>query len=96
LQQAAIPQFTKVTSALWEYAVAGVLHLENIARLAEVHERCRVQHHAQLFAPLLGLEAGQAAGLLLDMLGRHAEEWDRFLTTLSRDSFVVQLAGRKQ
>jgi hypothetical protein len=92
-EDGAARDFSQFTSALWEYAVAGVLHLDHLAELAEspLHARS-IRRAARETGEALDEDPAQVEHQLRAMLERHAEEWRVFRRSLGKDSFVVQLA----
>ena len=88
----------KITSTMHHYAVAGVLHLEHLAELAEpsIHSK-EVEFHAIQLASACRLAEPEARGLLGRLFSRHANEWTHFVDSLGSDSFVSKLiSGRNQ
>lgn len=93
---AVAPSFrpSRAISALREYAIAGTLHMEHLARL----------RYSDLDKPSLQLVSFQLGGALRmdakdvydhidELLQRHEREWRRFLDHLGKDSFVTRWAG---
>ena len=88
--------FASITNALREYAIAGALHLDHLAALADspLHAES-VRRAALQIAPLLGLPAHQAEQKLYRMLRQHTLEWIAFIESLGVDSFVAQWVPRR-
>ncbi len=86
--------FNKITPALREYAIAGVLHLDHLAalRTSPVHAPA-LKRHAYQLAQSQGLTLPEAEFRLHLMLSTHAQEWKNFLTELGPDSFVTKWTG---
>jgi hypothetical protein len=88
--------FNHMTSALWKYAVAGVLHMDHLADLVEspLHARS-LRRAAHDTAEALDANPLQVEQKLRAMLERHAEEWRAFRRSLGQNSFIVQLASTR-
>ena len=88
--------FDKITSKMRRYAVAGVLHMDHLAELAEspLHARS-LRRAARETAEALDGDPAAVEQQLRDMLGRHAAEWRAFREALGPDSFVARLASAK-
>ena len=87
----------KITRALREYAIAGTLHLDHLARL----------RNSQTNAGTLGLfsfQLGRSLGMAEDevrskldrLLDQHAREWKNFMDSLGQDSFLRNWASEAQ
>lgn len=85
------PGFTKITPALREYAIAGTMHMDDLASLVDSprHESL-IRRHAAQIAQSLGLTNEDAAMKLNSLLRRHRDEWRAFVKSLGPDSFVRQ------
>jgi 7-cyano-7-deazaguanine synthase in queuosine biosynthesis len=82
------------TSALREYGIAGVLHMDHLAALASPTAQPRaVQRVARLTADALGENEIIVLGELRSLLERHAEEWRRFVLEQGEKSFVARYAA---
>lgn len=90
------PGFANITPALWDYAVAGVLHMDHLAELVEspLHARS-LRRAARDTAEALEEDPLQVEQQLRAMLERHAVEWSAFRRSLGKDSFVVRLASAR-
>ncbi len=88
--------FDKITSKMRSYAVAGVLHMDHLADLAEspLHARS-LRRAARETAEALDVDPAEVEQQLREMLGRHAAEWRAFRQALGADSFVVRLASAR-
>ena len=86
--------FKGITSKLRSYAVAGVLHMDHLAELAEspLHARA-LRRAARETAEALDGDPAAVEQWLRGMLGRHAAEWRAFRHSLGPVSFVAQLAS---
>jgi hypothetical protein len=90
----AAPTFRQHTPALDQYGIAGVLHLDHLAALvASEPHRQHVRRVARLTADALQEDADQVERRTYDLLGRHAEEWRRFVAAQGKNSFVARYAG---
>lgn len=92
LDEAIDKDFTRQTKAFGEYAIAGVLHMDHLADMAETDAAPLVKRHAMLLAPVLGLTPEDAEQRLRSLLRQHAEEWTDYLESLGGCSFVRQWA----
>lgn len=83
----------RITGALREYAIAGALHLDHLAALAEgaVHDRA-LGVAAFHIGGALGLTPADARGRLDRLLRQHSKEWEAFMLALGPDSFVADWA----
>ncbi|HEU0099138.1 MAG TPA: 7-cyano-7-deazaguanine synthase [Allosphingosinicella sp.] len=86
--------FTRFTKSLERYAIAGILHLDHLAALAnsDLHRRYLRRAARQVGDPL-DLPVDHAEELLLGLLNRHAREWRSFVRSLGPNSFVSQIAA---
>jgi hypothetical protein len=86
--------FDKITSKMRNYAVAGVLHMDHLADLAEspLHARS-LRRAARETAEALDGDPVAVEQQLREMLGRHAAEWRGFRQELGPNSFVARLAS---
>jgi 7-cyano-7-deazaguanine synthase in queuosine biosynthesis len=82
--------FKKITPALREYAIAGVLHLDHLAalRTSPVHAPA-LKRHAHQLAKSQGLSPSDAETRLDNLLATHAREWQGFVQSLGSNSFVT-------
>jgi hypothetical protein len=88
IEDAVHPDFKRMSSAFREYAIAGTLHLDHLADLAEANNHSAVKRHAALTGAALGMEATDVEGRLVSMLERHAAEWNRFTREMGARSFI--------
>lgn len=83
--------------ALHEYAIAGVLHLDDLAHLRQSQANAAaVERQAFLPSRSLGLDEQETKEKLAGMLRRHEEEWDSFVDSPEPRSFVAQWIARGQ
>jgi hypothetical protein len=92
LKEAVTPGFTRLSPAFEQYAIAGVLHMDHLADMANEDARPLVTRHAKLLGPILGLSPKDAADRLTALLNRHAEEWKKYASSLGKHSFVKKWA----
>jgi hypothetical protein len=95
----AAPSFDpdKITSAMREYAIAGVLHLDHLAGLPQSAANAGMLNLAAFqLAEVLGMSQAEAMNKLDRLLRRHNSEWQGFVRSLGDDSFVADwaLSGR--
>ena len=85
--------FNRIPKAQEEYAVAGVLHLDHLAALANspLHRRV-LKRAAREIADVLDEKEDDAERKLMSLLARHKEEWLSFLAKLGSQSFVSKIA----
>lgn len=92
LDEAIDKDFTRRTNAFGEYAIAGVLHMDHLADMAEPDAAPLVRRHALLLAQALKISHEDAERHLSALLRRHADEWKSYLDSLGAHSFVRQWA----
>ena len=80
--------FTKHQGRFRDYAIAGVRHMKHMADLARAAQRERVAGHAALLGPALDVEVHQAERRILTLFEKHREEWEAYLGSLDKASFV--------
>lgn len=73
-----------------EYAIGGILHMDNLADMADADAARIVKRHARLIAPSLDMTYEDAETSLTSLLRRHANEWRNYLDSLGAHSFVQQ------
>ena len=96
LDEAVDRDFTRQTRAFREYAIAGVLHMDHLAEMADPTFGPFVRRHATLLAPHMGLSVAYCEDRIRGMLQKHAEEWRHYLATLGENSFIQQWAQAGQ
>ena len=84
---------SKPQGALYEYAIAGTLHLDHLAGLQHSPAN-QVQLEWQVFqlSRSLGAAERETQQKLERLLTQHAREWDAFVGSLGPRSFVAQWA----
>jgi 7-cyano-7-deazaguanine synthase in queuosine biosynthesis len=92
LREALDPDFTRQTPALREYAIAGVLHMDHLADMADEDAKPLVTRHAALLTSVLGLTQADAETRLGALLRKHANEWKNYMESLGAQSFIRQWA----
>lgn len=90
LDEAVDKSFQKLTRAFREYAIAGVLHMDHLADMAEADAAPIVKRHAILIAPALNLSPEETEKRLSALLSKHAHEWKNFLGSLGAKSFIKE------
>jgi 7-cyano-7-deazaguanine synthase in queuosine biosynthesis len=88
VREAVDPRFTQYNAAFEQYALGGVLHLDDLAAMAGNDEQAAVRRHAVLLAPAMNLNADVVERNLSLLLTRHALEWKNYLNDLGPDSFI--------
>ncbi len=90
----AAAEFQRHTSALDQYGIAGVLHLDHLAALSgsDLHRR-HVRRVARETADALREDADDVESRLFSLLKRHAEEWRLFVLAQGGSSFVARYAS---
>ncbi|MFC0634699.1 7-cyano-7-deazaguanine synthase [Brevundimonas balnearis] len=90
----AATSFQRHTAALREHGIAGVLHMDNLAALASPSSQPRlVRRVARLTADALGEDEDAVLDHVRALLGRHAEEWRRYVTAQGEHSFLGRYAA---
>ena len=93
----AAPDFkkTRPSGALYEYAIAGVRHSDDLASFLRCPgNRHALERRAWELSRCLDISATAAASKLTRMIKKHREEWASFLDSLGPKSFVVQWIER--
>ncbi len=101
-EDGAVPTFGKrqPKGAMHEYAIAGTLHLQHLARLGHRLDENASQLDLDVFrlAEALGssddMAQEQIRTRLFRMLKAHEQEWNAFLDSLGPSSFVARWATR--
>lgn len=85
--------FAKITPALREYAIAGTMHMDHLAGLADSQRyQSTIRRNAAQIAKAMGLTNEDAEMKLTSLLRRHRAEWHAFIESLGADSFIRQWA----
>lgn len=93
-EEGAAAGFTRMTGAMRDYAIAGVLHLDHLAALADSpRDAPMVRRVSREVANALRQDADEAKLELSSLLRRHRAEWLAFLDWLGPASFVTKLAS---
>lgn len=83
--------FSKITPALREYAIAGTMHLDHLAGLADSPRyQSTIRRNAAQIAKSMDLTNEDAEMKLTSLLRRHRDEWQAFVKSLGPDSFIRQ------
>jgi hypothetical protein len=84
-----------ITSAMKEHAIAGVLHLDHLARLRRsTIDARRLPHNSFQLATVTELSELEIQTRLNRMLTQHEYEWNNFTSDLGTDSFVTKWTGQ--
>ena len=90
----AAASFERFTGALEQYAIAGVLHLDHLAAMADSSLHARpLRLAARQAAAAMREDPEEAETKLLDLLCRHRAEWRSFIESLGQGSFIAKLAS---
>jgi hypothetical protein len=93
-EEGAAQGFVHITPAMRHYAIAGVLHMDHLADLAESPAHARTIHRAARdTAEALERDSVSVEQQLHSLLERHAAEWRAFRRALGPSSFVSKLAS---
>jgi 7-cyano-7-deazaguanine synthase in queuosine biosynthesis len=85
--------FTKITSALREYAIAGTMHMDHLAGLADSpRHQSTIKRNASQLAKSMDMTNEDAEMKLVSLLRRHRDEWHAFVGSLGPNSFIRQWA----
>lgn len=88
VREAVDPRFKHCNAAFEQYALGGVLHLDDLASMTSGEEQASVRRHAVLLAPAMKLSADEVERSLGLLLARHALEWKNYLKDLGPNSFI--------
>lgn len=85
----------RITRKLYEYAVAGVLHLDHLAYIRKSPANSAMLDLASFqLSPFAKNPPGEVRIKLDRLLRKHEEEWQDFLRFCGEDSFVAQWASQ--
>ena len=77
--------------AMHEYAIAGTLHLDNLASVLRTHaNQASLSRQVSGLSRSLGLTEGETETRLYRLRRQHEEEWRNFVDSLGPKSFVTQ------
>jgi hypothetical protein len=83
----------RITNAMREYAIAGTLHLSQIASLIDSKENIQMlEMRALELSKSLNLPVDETKVKLNRFLRQHKFEWEQFLNSLGPKSFVTKWA----
>ena len=92
-EQGAAPTFAMMTAKLREYAIAGTMHMDDLAALADTPRyQSTIRRNASQIARALGMSNEDAEMNLMSLLCRHRDEWHSFVNSLGPDSFIRRWA----
>ena len=84
---------TEPRGALYEYAIAGTLHLDHLAGLANSSaNQVPLDHHVFQLGRSIALSKQKTSLRMQRLLSQHGKEWQEFLADLGERSFVSQWA----
>jgi 7-cyano-7-deazaguanine synthase in queuosine biosynthesis len=87
----------KITEALKQYAIAGTLHLDHLARLRRSEaDTGRLELAVFQLSGLLGLSEANTRAKLERLLKQHENEWSDFMGSLGPNSFLRRWSGEEQ
>jgi 7-cyano-7-deazaguanine synthase in queuosine biosynthesis len=96
-EQGASSDFAKHTDALRQYAIAGTMHMDHLAGMADSQRHApTVRRNALQLAQALGISNEEAEAKLTDLLRRHRDEWRAFVASLGPNSFIRQWTANLQ
>ena len=79
----------RITTAMREYAIAGVLHLDHLAGLRRQSlNTTELDAYSNRLGQSLGLDRSSVRADLDRLLEQHAKEWAAFVSSLGSESFV--------
>lgn len=91
----AFPDKKRNWKCFHEYAIAGALHLDHMADLAEPRFDSLLRNEAFHLSLALGEPEDVVFANLHGLLHRHSDEWNSFLRSLGSTSFVHQMIGKR-
>jgi 7-cyano-7-deazaguanine synthase in queuosine biosynthesis len=92
LEQAIASDFARFGEAFKTYAIAGVLHMDHMAEMAQAHSKASIKRHAYSLAAALNMSVPETEARLSSLFERHASEWNDFLNQIESTSFLKQWA----
>ena len=93
IEQCVVPGFTHLGKSFREYAIAGVLQLDQFAELGRESSKGSIHRHSVLTSYPLKLSVGETEQNLTSLVQRHANEWSAFINDLGSQSFLRQWTG---
>ena len=94
-EDGAAPGFTnrKPRGTLYEFAIAGTLQLDDLAKVYYSNAgQCGLSRQVGLLSSSLGLPEETIRTNMVRLLQQHAREWNGFVESLGRESFISQWA----
>ena len=86
----------KPNGAMYEYAIAGTLHLDHLAGiLHSPASQAGLFRQVFLLSRSLGLPEEEIRAKLARLIRKHADEWKKFIESLGPASFVAQWVERR-
>ncbi|MFN7959856.1 MAG: ATPase [Thermoanaerobaculia bacterium] len=86
----------RITRAMREYALAGVLHLDHLAGLRRRAAESVRDVYCHQLGQVIGLDRPHVREKLDRLIERHAKEWSAFVSSLGLKSFVRNWAAEAQ
>lgn len=87
----------KITTALRQYAIAGTLHLDHLARLSESEANAGTLDLSVFnLSGSLGLAEADVRAKMDRLLKQHEKEWGSFMESLGRNSFLRHWSSEGQ
>ena len=87
----------KPKGAMYEHAIAGTLHLDQLAGILHPSaNQAGLVRQVDLLSKSLGLSEQEVRTKLNRLLEKHAEEWSGFIDSLGSKSFVAQWVERRE
>jgi hypothetical protein len=87
---------TRITKAMHEYAIAGVLHLDHLAGLRRPSAGPSRDVYCHQLGQAIGLDRSLVREKLDRLIDQHAREWSAFVSSLGLKSFVRHWAAEVQ
>lgn len=87
---------TRITKALREYALAGVLHLDHLANLQRKATGSSREVYCHQLGQAIDLDRSHVRENLDRMIDQHTKEWKAFVSSLGSKSFVRHWAAEVQ
>jgi 7-cyano-7-deazaguanine synthase in queuosine biosynthesis len=92
-EEGVAPGFAKITPALREYAIAGTMHMDDLAGLVDTPRyQSTIRRNASQIARALDISNEDAEMKLTSLIRRHRNEWHAFVDSLGTESFIRQWA----
>lgn len=93
IEQGVIKGFS-LNNAFKDYARAGILHWDYFAQLGEGFSNHIVEKQVKLISSSMNLKEYYVREKLKAMIIQHGKEWERFLSSIDKKSFIHKLINR--